>query len=150
MAETKVVELYTDGACSGNPGPGGWGAILVYQGKEKELYGSARNTTNQRMEIQAVIEGLKAVKVKDWEVRVYSDSAYVVNAFNQDWLGKWQSNGWRNSKKEDVANQDLWRELIILARQNRLTMCKVKGHAGHEYNERCDRLARQGAIEAID
>jgi len=148
MAEDKLVELYTDGACSGNPGPGGWGAILVYQGREKEIYGAAANTTNQRMEIQAVIEGLKALKVKGWEVRVYSDSAYVVNAFNQDWLGKWQSNGWKNSKKEDVANRDLWQELINLSRPHRMVMCKVKGHAGHEYNERCDRLARQGSAEA--
>ncbi|MGE5380051.1 MAG: ribonuclease HI [Methylocystaceae bacterium] len=144
----KVIELYTDGACSGNPGPGGWGAILVYQGREKELYGAAVNTTNQRMEIQAVIEGLKAIKARDWEVRVYSDSAYVVNAFNQDWLSKWQANGWKNSKKEDVANRDLWQELISLSRQNHLVMCKVKGHAGHAYNERCDRLARQGSAEA--
>lgn len=148
MADAKVVELYTDGACSGNPGPGGWGAILVYQGKEKELYGSAQNTTNQRMEIQAVIEGLKALKVKGWEVRVYSDSAYVVNAFHQDWLGKWQANGWKNSKKDEVANRDLWQELIDLCRQNRVVMHKVKGHAGHEYNERCDQLARKGTAEA--
>lgn len=148
MPDEKLVKLYTDGACSGNPGPGGWGAILVFQGREKELFGAVPNTTNQRMELQAVIEGLKALKVKGWGVEVYSDSAYLVNAFNQDWLGKWQANGWKNSKKEDVANRDLWQELINLARINRLTMCKVKGHAGHSYNERCDELARQGSAAA--
>lgn len=148
MADEKLIELYTDGACSGNPGPGGWGAILVHQGREKELYGSAMNTTNQRMEIQAVIEGLKALKVKEWEVRVYSDSAYVVNAFNQNWLSNWQQNGWKNSKKDDVANQDLWKELLRLSRLNKIVMCKVKGHAGHDYNERCDALARQGSAAA--
>jgi ribonuclease HI len=140
----KIVRIYTDGACSGNPGPGGWGAVLMYAEQVKEICGGEPNTTNQRMEIKAVIEALKALKVSDWEVTVYSDSAYVVNAFNQNWIENWQRNGWRNSKKDAVANQDLWQELISLIGKNRVRLEKVKGHAGNEWNERCDQLARQG------
>ena len=140
----KMVRIYTDGACSGNPGPGGWGAVLMYAEQVKEICGGEPNTTNQRMEIKAVIEALKALKVSDWEVTVYSDSAYVVNAFNQNWIENWQRNGWRNSKKDAVANQDLWQELISLIGKNRVRLEKVKGHAGNEWNERCDQLARQG------
>ena len=140
----KIVRIYTDGACSGNPGPGGWGAVLMYAEQVKEICGGEPNTTNQRMEIKAVIEALKALKVSDWEVTVYSDSAYVVNAFNQNWIDNWQRNGWRNSKKDAVANQDLWQELISLIGKNRVRFEKVKGHAGNEWNERCDQLARQG------
>ncbi|HHW60857.1 MAG TPA: ribonuclease HI [Syntrophomonadaceae bacterium] len=140
----KEITIYTDGACSGNPGPGGWGAVLLWGEHKKEIYGSEANTTNQRMEIKAVIEALKAVKVEDWDIYVYSDSAYVVNAFQQNWLQNWQRNGWLNSKKEPVANQDLWKELLTLAQKNRVHMKKVKGHAGDHWNERCDELARQG------
>ncbi len=143
----KVVSIYTDGACSGNPGPGGWGAVLMYADKQKEIYGGEANTTNQRMEIKAVIEALRTLKVSDWEVTVYSDSAYVVNAFQQNWIENWQRNGWKNSKKEAVANQDLWKELIPLTKKNRVRMEKVKGHAGNVWNERCDQLARQGVKE---
>lgn len=139
----KEIIIYTDGACSGNPGPGGWGAVLIYGEKQKEISGGEANTTNQRMELSAVIEALQALKVQDWKVTIYSDSAYVVNAFKQDWIAKWKVNGWKNSKKEDVANQDLWKRLIELMGRNRVAIEKVKGHAGDRWNERCDELARQ-------
>lgn len=145
----KII-IYTDGACSGNPGPGGWGAVLFSGERKKEISGAEPQTTNQRMELQAVVSALKALKVTDWEVEVYSDSAYLVNAFEQKWLDKWQQNGWRNSKKDAVANQDLWKELLQLTGKNRVTMKKVKGHAGDEYNERCDQLARQAIKDMID
>lgn len=143
----KIV-IYTDGACSGNPGPGGWGAVLFSGQHMKEISGAEANTTNQRMELMAVVKALEALKVKDWEVEVYSDSAYLVNAFAQKWLDKWQQNGWKNSKKEAVANQDLWQALLKLTALNRVTIKKVKGHAGDEWNERCDQLARQ-AIRSL-
>ncbi len=143
----KKITIYTDGACSGNPGPGGWGAVLLSGSHTKEIYGGELETTNQRMELQAVIEALTALKVTDWDVKVYSDSAYVVNAFQQNWLDKWQKNGWQNSKKEPVANQDLWHKLLLLTAKNRVKMFKVKGHAGDKYNERCDQLARQAVKE---
>lgn len=146
----KEVTIYTDGACSGNPGPGGWGAVLLYNDRVKEIKGGADQTTNQRMELTAVLEALKALKVKNWDVVIYSDSAYVVNAIQQDWLSKWQANGWKNSKKEDVANQDLWKELIRLMQINRVRLEKVKGHSGNELNERCDRLARAAISERED
>ena len=141
------ITIYTDGACSGNPGPGGWAAVLLATGHRREIYGGENQTTNQRMELRAVIEALKALKVTGWEVEVYSDSAYVVNAFQQHWLENWQRNGWVNSKKDPVANQDLWKELLPLMRKNLVTLHKVKGHAGDENNERCDILARQGIRE---
>jgi len=143
----KVVSIYTDGACSGNPGPGGWGAVLLFKDQQKEIRGGEQDTTNQRMELQAVIAALGSLKVTDWDVTVYSDSAYVVNAFQQKWIDNWQKNGWRNSKKEPVANQDLWQQLLVLTRKNRVKILKVKGHAGDKYNERCDELARQAIKE---
>lgn len=139
----KQVTIYTDGACSGNPGPGGWGAVLLHGEHRKEISGAEPDTTNQRMELKAVIEGLKALKVQGWEVSVHTDSAYLVNAFAQGWLDKWQINGWKNSRKEEVANQDLWRELLELGSLNRVNYVKVKGHAGDAWNERCDVLARE-------
>lgn len=144
----KELRIYTDGACSGNPGPGGWGAVLLYGDNKKEISGAEMNTTNQRMELLAVIKALEALKVKGWNVTVYSDSAYVVNAFKQDWISNWQRNGWKNSKKEDVANQDLWKRLVVLKELNNVTMEKVKGHSGDEWNERCDELARN-AIKTL-
>lgn len=144
----KQVTIYTDGACSGNPGPGGWGAVLIYGEHCKEISGACPETTNQRMELQAVIEGLKALKVQGWEVLVHTDSAYLVNAFTQGWLDKWQQNGWKNSRKEEVANQDLWKELLKLGTLNRINYIKVKGHAGDAWNERCDVLARE-AIKTL-
>lgn len=143
----KDITIYTDGACSGNPGPGGWGAVLMFKEQRKEIYGGEKDTTNQRMELQAVIEALKALKVSDWNVKIYSDSAYVVNAFKQNWIINWQKNGWQNSKKEAVANQDLWKELILLSKKNQVQIEKVKGHSGDQWNERCDQLARQGIKE---
>lgn len=136
----KKVTLYTDGACSGNPGRGGWGAVLIYGEIEKQMSGVAEVTTNNQMELTAVIEGLKALK-EPCEVLVYSDSAYVVNAFNQNWIEGWINNNWRNSKKDPVANRELWEELISLTKTHQVTFNKVKGHAGDKYNEICDRLA---------
>jgi len=140
LTNKPAVDIYTDGACSGNPGPGGWAAVLIYNGKEKELCGGKKDTTNNQMELTAAIEGLKALKVP-CRVRLYSDSAYLVNAFNNGWLKKWQSNGWRTSKKEPVENRDLWEELLALSRIHEIDWIKVKGHADNEYNNRCDRLA---------
>lgn len=136
----KVI-LYTDGACSGNPGPGGWGAILMYKENKKELSGGKKDTTNNIMEITAVLEGLKALK-NDCEVEVYSDSAYVVNAFNAKWIDNWKKNGWKNSQKEDVKNKELWQELDALVQRYKVKFNKVKGHSTNEYNNRCDELAR--------
>lgn len=136
----KVI-LYTDGACSGNPGPGGWGAILMYKENKKELSGGKKDTTNNIMEITAVLEGLKALK-NDCEVEVYSDSAYVVNAFNAKWIDNWKKNGWKNSQKEDVKNKELWQELDTLVKRYKVKFNKVKGHSTNEYNNRCDELAR--------
>ncbi|NLX88908.1 MAG: ribonuclease HI [Syntrophomonadaceae bacterium] len=144
----EPIIIYTDGACSGNPGPGGWGAVLIYGDKIKELSGGEFNTTNQRMELTAVIKALQALKVTGWDVVVYSDSAYIVNAVQKHWLEKWQANGWQNSKKEAVANQDLWKQLLYLMKLNRVAFAKVAGHSGDVWNERCDQLARQ-AIKSL-
>lgn len=144
----KKVTLYTDGACSGNPGPGGWGAVLLYGTAKKELSGGARETTNNRMEITAVIEGLKALK-EPCEVEVYSDSAYTVNAFREGWVNGWERSDWKKADKKPVLNADLWQELLALTHIHRVTFHKVKGHADNELNNRCDALAR-GAIPAED
>lgn len=134
------VEIYTDGACSGNPGPGGWGAVLIYKGKEKELVGGEENTTNNRMELLAVINGLEAIKTA-CDVEIYSDSAYVVNAFLQGWVDNWKNNGWKTTKGE-VLNLDLWQRLLAQVERHNISWHKVKGHADNEYNNRCDALAR--------
>lgn len=144
-SKTKV-ELYTDGACSGNPGVGGWGAILKFGEVEKELIGNEGHTTNNRMEMKAVIEGLKALKYPVY-VEIYSDSAYIVNAINQNWLENWKKNGWRNAAKDPVSNQDLWQELDELMHIHTTKFFKVKGHADHEYNNRADALAVQAVQE---
>ena len=140
MTDISDVVIYTDGACSGNPGPGGWAAILMAGGAKKELSGGEANTTNNRMELMGVISGLKAL-TRPCNVEVHSDSAYVVNAFSQNWIGKWASNGWKNSAKADVANSDLWKELLELTKIHNVTFVKVKGHADNEFNNRCDELA---------
>ena len=140
MAVITEVTIYTDGACSGNPGPGGWASILMAGGVKKELSGGEKDTTNNRMELMAVIEGLRALK-RPCKVDIYSDSAYVVNAFSQNWIDKWVRNGWKNSAKAEVANSDLWKELIDLTSKHNVTFHKVKGHAHNEYNNRCDELA---------
>ncbi|MFQ5628770.1 MAG: ribonuclease HI [bacterium] len=136
----KKVEIYTDGACSGNPGPGGWAVILKFGDNDKELAGYEPNTTNNRMEITAVIKGLQALKLP-CEVDVYSDSAYLVNCFQQGWIEKWKRNGWKTSGKKLVQNIDLWQTLDSLKNEHKVTFHKVQGHAGHEYNERADALA---------
>lgn len=140
MAALTDVTIYTDGACSGNPGPGGWAAILIAGNYKKELSGGEANTTNNRMELAGVINGLRAL-TRPCNVTIYSDSAYVVNAFNQNWLGKWMTNGWKNSAKAEVANSDLWKELAVLTATHKVTFSKVKGHADDELNNRCDELA---------
>ena len=132
----KRVTLYTDGACSGNPGRGGWGAILIYGSYRKELSGGEQVTTNNKMELTAVIEGLNALN-EPCEVDVYSDSAYVVNAFLQNWISGWIRRGWKN-----VKNIELWNELIALTEKHKVHFNKVKGHADDELNNRCDELAR--------
>ncbi|MCR4399643.1 MAG: ribonuclease HI [Syntrophomonadaceae bacterium] len=146
--DAKTITIYTDGACSGNPGPGAWAAVLRHGERTREISGTAPCTTNQRMELTAVIEALKALRVSGWDVEVFSDSAYVVNAFRQRWVEKWQRNGWKNARKEPVANRDLWEQLVGLMAKNRVRIHKVEGHAGDPWNERCDRLARQ-AIRAM-
>lgn len=142
----KKIVLYTDGACSGNPGLGGWGAILMYNSKEKVLSGGEIETTNNRMELTAVIKGLQALK-EICEVDVYSDSAYVVNAFLQGWINNWTKNGWKSSKGK-VLNIDLWTELLEQVNKHSVSWHKVKGHADNENNNRCDSLAR-GEIEKL-
>ncbi|MBB1553377.1 MAG: ribonuclease HI [Clostridiales bacterium] len=137
--------LYTDGACSGNPGPGGWGAVLIFNGIEKELSGANPSTTNNVMEITAVIEGLKALK-RPCNVNIYSDSAYVVNCFEKDWINNWIKNNWVNSKKEPVKNKELWLELYDLTKIHKVTFNKVKGHSNVKYNNRCDELARNAIL----
>ena len=133
----KKVDIYTDGACRGNPGKGGWGAVLVYNGREKELSGGERETTNNRMELTAAIEGLAALKEK-CSVTLYSDSKYLVSAYEEGWIYDWAKENWRGGK---VKNPDLWQRLLELTEYHSVTFVWVKGHAGHEYNERCDRLA---------
>ena len=140
MGALTDVTIYTDGACSGKPGPGGWAAILIAGNYKKELSGGEANTTNNRMELAGVINGLRAL-TRPCNVTIYSDSAYVVNAFNQNWLGKWMTNGWKNSAKAEVANSDLWKELAVLTATHKVTFSKVKGHADDELNNRCDELA---------
>ena len=139
--EEKVI-IYTDGACSGNQGPGGWGAILMYKENKKEISGGKKETTNNIMEITAVIEALKCLKTK-CEVQVYSDSAYTVNAFNQGWIYNWIKNGWKSSNKEPVKNKELWQELYDLTKKHKVEFIKVKGHADNEFNNRCDEMARE-------
>ena len=144
----KKVTIYTDGACSGNPGPGGWGAILMYNENKKEISGAEKETTNNIMEITAVLEALKLLK-EPCEVKVYSDSAYVVNAFNQKWIDKWQKNNWKTSGKDDVKNRELWEELYDLVQKHDVEFIKVKGHSDNEYNNRCDHLATS-AIKTLE
>ena len=138
------VTIYTDGACSGNPGPGGWGVVLSWRESERTLQGGEAATTNNRMELTAAIRGLETLK---WPCNVVlkSDSAYLINAFNQGWLKKWEGNGWINAKKEPVENQDLWFRLLELAEIHRIKWEKVKGHGNDPYNIRCDAMAVEEA-----
>ena len=136
----KHVEIYTDGACKGNPGPGGWSAVIVYGGAEKELSGGEAATTNNRMELIGAISGLGALK-EPCEVTLYSDSKYLVDAVNLGWARSWKSRGWVKADKKPALNKDLWQKLLELLEIHKVTFVWVKGHAGHSYNERCDRLA---------
>lgn len=135
------ITIYTDGACSGNPGPGGWGAILMYNDYKKEICGGSKSTTNNIMEVSAVIEALKMLK-NPCNVTVYSDSAYVVNCFNQGWIYNWIKKGWKTAGNEPVKNKELWQELYNLTKIHNVKFVKVKGHSDNEYNNRCDELAR--------
>ncbi|MFA5657846.1 MAG: ribonuclease HI [Oscillospiraceae bacterium] len=136
----KTVEIFTDGACSGNPGPGGWGAILRFGENEKELSGGEAQTTNNRMELTAVISGLLALK-EPCQVKLFSDSKYIIDAVNLGWAKKWRTNGWKRGKNEPALNSDLWERLLLLLEKHEVEFNWVKGHAGHPENERCDRLA---------
>ena len=140
LPSPKKVIIYTDGACSGNPGPGGWGAILIWNGKEKELSGADAQTTNNRMEMKAVIEALKALK-KPCKVSIHSDSALIINAMTKGWIQNWQKRGWRKADKKPVENKELWVEMLKVIKPHRVTWVKVKAHAGVELNERVDQLA---------
>ena len=136
----KKVTIFSDGACSGNPGPGGYAAILKYKEQEKEICGALKETTNNRMELTAVIMALKTLK-EPCEVEIFSDSKYVVDAFKKGWLNNWQKNGWKTGNKKPVLNVDLWNELLALLRVHDVTFFWVKGHNAHPENERCDSLA---------
>ncbi len=137
----QKVTIYTDGACSGNPGPGGWAAILISNDLKKEISGGDKNTTNNIMELTAIIEGLKALKF-ECEVEIFSDSSYCVNAFNQGWIYNWMKKGWKTASGDEVKNQELWQELYDLTKKHKVTFNKVKGHSDVELNNRCDELAR--------
>ena len=139
----KKIHLYSDGSSLGNPGPGGWGTILDYKGTIKELSGGKQLTTNNQMELTGVIEGLKALK-EPCEVEIISDSKYVVQGINE-WLGGWVAKNWKNASKQAVKNQELWKEYLEVSQQHKINATWVKGHAGHEQNERCDTLARNEA-----
>ena len=141
----KYVEIFTDGACSGNPGPGGWGAVLRYGERERELSGGEEHTTNNRMELTACIMALKALK-EPCKVSLTTDSQYVVNGITKGWAKGWRQNGWKKADKKPAVNPDLWGELLDLLAEHQVTFNWIKGHAGHPYNERCDRLA----VEAIE
>lgn len=136
----KPVQIFTDGACSGNPGPGGWGAILRYKGHEKEISGGEKETTNNRMELLAVISALECLK-EACTVEVCTDSQYIANAFAKGWLENWQKNGWKTSAKKPVKNKELWERLLVQSQRHQLSWKWVKGHSGHPENERCDELA---------
>lgn len=136
----KTVDIYTDGACSGNPGVGGYCAILIYNDVEKLISGNEQNTTNNRMELYAVIKGLECLKER-CVVNLYSDSQYVVDAFNKDWILSWKTNNWKTSNKKEVKNQDLWIRLLELFEYHKINFIKVKGHSDNEYNNRCDKVA---------
>ena len=137
----KHVDIYTDGSCRSNPGPGGWGAILVYKGAEKELCGGEATTTNNRMELTAVIKALQALK-EECEVTLTSDSRYVIDAITNGWAQGWQKNGWKKADKSPALNPDLWEILLNEIKKHKITYVWVKGHAGHPYNERCDKMAQ--------
>lgn len=143
-----TIEIYTDGACKGNPGPGGWGVLLRYKGTEKTLFGAEPHTTNNRMELTAAVKGLEVLK-RACEVELYTDSQYLRQGM-MSWMEKWKKNGWKNSKKEQVKNADLWQELDEQASKHKINWHWVKGHSGHPENERADQLANQAIDELLD
>lgn len=142
----KEITIYTDGACSGNPGPGGWGAILLYKEHRKEISGAVAETTNNRMELQAAISALDAL-TEPCNVQLYTDSAYLCNAFAKGWMRNWQRNGWKTSKKTPVENRDLWECLLAHTKTHAISFHKVKGHSDNENNNRCDQLARKAIAD---
>ncbi len=142
----KEVELFSDGACSGNPGPGGWGSILRFKGIEKELSGGEQETTNNRMELLAVINALESLK-EPCKVKITTDSKYVSDAFLKNWIDSWQKNGWKTAAKKPVKNQELWERLLKQSQNHELTWIWIKGHAGHPENERCDKLAVEARLK---
>ena len=142
----KSVQIYTDGACSGNPGPGGYGAVLIYGEARKEISGGEKQTTNNRMEIMGVIKGLEMLK-QPCEVALFSDSKYVVDAIEKGWAKRWRQNNWMRNKKEPALNPDLWERLLALLAPHEVECHWVKGHAGHPENERCDELARSAIVK---
>lgn len=142
----KSITIYTDGACSGNPGPGGWGAVLMYGTAHKEMSGGEPATTNNRMEMMAVIAALESL-TQTCHVKLHSDSAYVINCFKQRWHEKWSRNGWLTSGKKPVENKDLWQRMIKVVDRHEVEWIKVKGHSGDEWNDRCDELARAEAAK---
>ena len=142
----KEVTIYTDGACSGNPGPGGYGVVLCYRGVEKELSGGEAHTTNNRMELMAVIAGLSALR-EPCRVTLYSDSKYFIDAISQRWVYGWKAKGWRKADKSPALNVDLWEQILALLETHQVELVWVKGHAGNPYNERCDRLAVAASMQ---
>jgi ribonuclease HI len=147
MTDLKQVVIYTDGACSGNPGPGGYGVVLLFNGHRKELSGGFRKTTNNRMELLGAIEGLRALKDR-CAVKLHTDSQYVVNAIEKGWAAKWKANGWMRNKKDKAVNPDLWEQLLQLCKQHKVEFIWVRGHAGNVENERCDVLAVAAAQQS--
>lgn len=146
--QDKQVEIYADGACKGNPGPGGWGAWLSYDGREKELFGGETSTTNNRMELTAVIRALEALK-RPSKVNIYTDSVYVQKGITE-WIHSWKARGWRTSGKQPVKNESLWRELDVLTQMHDIKWIWVKGHAGNAGNERADALANKGVLQVMN
>lgn len=144
----EKVTIYTDGACSGNPGPGGWGAVLIYKDTKKEISGAQKDTTNNEMELTAALEALKMLKFP-CEVDLHSDSAYLVNGFLQGWIYNWQKNNWKTADKKPVKNKEIWEQIYNLTKTHKVTFIKVKGHADNELNNRCDEMARN-AIKTLD
>lgn len=144
----EKVTIYTDGACSGNPGPGGWGAVLIYKDTKKEISGAKKDTTNNEMELTAALEALKMLKFP-CEVDLHSDSAYLVNGFLQGWIYNWQKNNWKTADKKPVKNKEIWEQIYNLTKTHKVTFIKVKGHADNELNNRCDEMARN-AIKTLD
>ena len=147
IVKMEKVIIYTDGACSGNPGPGGWAAVLMYKENKKEISGAIKNTTNNIMELTAVVEALKTLKFP-CKVDLYSDSSYVINAFEKKWIFGWMKNNWKTSSKEPVKNKEIWQELYDLTKVHKVNFIKVKGHSDNVWNNRCDELARE-AIKNI-